>query len=109
MASKHWWLAQHQPGTGSSMPPTTTTEPDRPRPARPERAAGVVVGGVAASVAFAPIGRDRGSTIRMLTDAGYEIPDWRLAGSALSYAAVRLPYSHVVLSEFGSKAESAAR
>jgi hypothetical protein len=36
---------------GSSMPPTTTTEPERPRPARPERAAGMVVGGVAESVA----------------------------------------------------------
>jgi hypothetical protein len=45
----------------------------------------------------------------MLTDAGYEIPDWRLAGSALSYAALGLHYSHLVLSEFVSKAESLAR
>jgi hypothetical protein len=44
----------------------------------------------------------------MLSDAGYEIPDWRLAGSALSYAAVRLHYSHLVRSEFGSKAGSLA-
>ena len=92
------------------MPPTTTIEPERPRPARPERAAGVVVGGVAESAAspFAPIGRDRGSTIRTLTDAGYEIPDWRF-GSAVSSAAVRLYCSRLVLSEFGSKAESLAR
>ena len=47
--------------------------------------------------------------IRMLTDAGYEIPDWRLAGLALSYSAVRLHFSHLVLSEFGSKAKSLAR
>lgn len=60
-------------------------------------------------VPFAPIGRDRGSTMRMLTDAGYEIPDWRLAGSALAYAALRLHYSHLVLSESGSNAESLAR
>jgi hypothetical protein len=37
-------------------------------------------------------------------------PTWDgIVDAALSYAAVRLPYSHVVLSEFGSKAESAAR
>lgn len=47
--------------------------------------------------------------MRMLTDAGYEIPDWRLAGSALAYAALRLHYSHLVLSESGSNAESLAR
>jgi hypothetical protein len=92
------------------MPPTTTAGPERPRSARPERAGGGRrrrrrVG----RVPFAPIGRDRGSTIRMLADAGYEIPDWRLAASALSYAAVRLRYSHLVLSVFGSKAESLAR
>jgi hypothetical protein len=47
--------------------------------------------------------------IGMLTDAGYEIPDWLLAGLALSYTAVRLHNSHLVLSEFGSEAESLAR
>jgi hypothetical protein len=44
----------------------------------------------------------------MLTDAGYEIPDWRF-GSAMSFAAVRLYCSRLVLSEFGPKAESLAR
>jgi hypothetical protein len=45
----------------------------------------------------------------MLTDAGYEIPDCRLARLAASYTAVRLHRSHPVLSEFGSEAESLAR
>jgi hypothetical protein len=38
--------------------------------------------------------------IRTLTDAGYEVPDSGLAGLALSYAALRLHYSHLALSEF---------
>jgi hypothetical protein len=45
----------------------------------------------------------------MLTDAGYEIPDCRLARLAASYTAVRLYCSHLVLFEFGSEAGSLAR